>query len=249
MKIGIIGTGNIGGTLISALSALGHDVTAANSRGPQAVPAELLTHGAHAGTPDEAFAGADLVILSIPMNVLPKYRQLAQNMNEDATLIDTSNYYPGRDGQDFIPDGTVESEWVQNQLGRPIVKVFNTIGPVSLASGGRVNWTDGVIALPVSADRPEDIQTTCNLVKELGFDAHPAGPISQSWRQQPGNPAYGTDLTLSQLVDALAQADPERAPRLRDLFVAIAAERMSGNKGVNPPAKWGTELSRLLYME
>ncbi len=249
MKIGIIGTGNIGGTLIQKLSAVGHEVIAANSRGPETVPEHLLKHGVQAGTPEEAFAGAQVVILSIPMSAVPQYRVLAQGMEEDATLIDTSNYYPGRDGADFLEEGTVESDWIQGQLGRPIVKAFNTIGPVSLAGDGSPDWVDGVIALPVSGDRPADVERARRLIKDMGFESHYAGPIAESWRQQPGNPAYGTDLNLTELSTALDRADRERAPRLRDLFVAAVTERMSGDTRSNPPARWGVQLSRLLYMD
>ncbi|MBM6544578.1 hypothetical protein JNO54_00250 [Janibacter sp. YIM B02568] len=73
-------------------------------------------------------------------------------------------------------------------------------------------------------------------------EPYEAGSIAESWRQQPGNPAYGTDLTLDELPDALARADVERAPRRRDLVVAVFAERLG--TGPTPDAEWGVAVSR-----
>ena len=77
---------------------------------------------------------------------------------------------------------------------------------------------------------------------QTGPEPYEAGSIAESWRQQPGNPAYGTDLTLDEAPDALARADVERAPRRRDLVVAVFAERLG--TGPTPDAEWGVAVSR-----
>lgn len=244
MKIGIIGTGHIGATLVRKLSAAGHVVSVANSRGPETISEELLRDGARAVTAEQAVQDIEVLILSIPLQAIPSIAQLLADLPDDVTVIDTSNYYPGRDGDEFLPEGAVESQWVSEQLGRPVVKAWNAIGSDSLATKGKPAGTPGRIALPVAADRDEDRRRAHLLVDQTGLDPYDAGPIAESWRQQPGNPAYGTDLTLDELPDALARADAQRALRRRDLVVAVFAERLGA--GTNPDAEWGVAVSRLL---
>lgn len=74
MKIGILGTGHIGKTLVKQLSAAGHDVKVANSRGPETIEADLLSGGAQAVTTQEAVRDVEVVILSIPLNRIPLNR-------------------------------------------------------------------------------------------------------------------------------------------------------------------------------
>lgn len=129
MKIGILGTGHIGKTLVRKLSAAGHDVKVANSRGPDTVEADVLASGARAVPAAEAVENVDVVIVSIPLNRLPGVAPLFANLPAETVVIDTSNYYPGRDGAiAAIEAGQVESLWVVEQLGRPIVKAWNSIG-------------------------------------------------------------------------------------------------------------------------
>lgn len=249
MKIGIIGTGNIGATLAKKLSAKGHEVKIANSRGPESIDPDLLQSGAQAVTPSEAFMGTEVVILSIPMSAIPEFRELARALDDSVVVIDTSNYYPLRDGKDMLPEGEREAEWVQKQLGRPIVKAFNAIGAPALASDGRPRWATGLIAIPYTGDRVEDKEIAASIIRDTGFDAYDAGNLSESWRIQPGNPAYCTDLTAGELPEALANANAERAPKLRDIFVQAAFERMGNAARTNPPADWGVQLSRVLYSQ
>lgn len=86
-----------------------------------------------------------------------------------------------------------------------------------------------------------------NLVNDTGFDAYDAGPLVDSWRQQPGAPAYCTDLTLEDLPSALSKAEKARLPKRRDLAVEVIMERVGDSK-TNPSADFGVRLSRLLYL-
>lgn len=246
MDIGIIGTGNIGGSLVRHLSRAGHQVKVANSRGPETIDADLLAHGARAVTAAEAAQDVEVLILSVPLGAVPGLADVVSALPETATVIDTSNYYPQRDGDGFLPEGTVESVWVSEQLGRPVVKAWNSIGAAPLAQEGRPAGEEGRIALPVAADRGEDRERAHALVDATGFDAYDAGPLAESWRQQPGTPCYGTNLTLEELPGALASADRERAPRRRDIYVDAAAERLGS--GISPDAEWGVALARLLFL-
>lgn len=242
MKIGIIGTGNIGASLVRKLSAAGHRVTVANSRGPETIEAELLTSGAVAGTAEEAAKDVDVLVLSVPLSAIPKLAPLVASLPERTTVVDTSNFYPQRDGEGFVPADTVESVWVGEQLGRPVVKAWNCIGSASLASNGRPSGDPERLALPVAADREEDKKVAMELVEATGFTAHDAGTLAESWRQQPGTPCYGTDLSIDALPAALERADRENAPIRRDLVVQVFANWLG--VGANPDAEWSLGIAR-----
>ncbi len=248
MKIGILGVGHIGKTLTQRLSAAGHDVKVANSRGPHTIEADALSSGGRAVTAAEAVADVDVVILSIPLIRLPQVAALIAAVPADTAVIDTSNYYPARDGRiEAVDAGQAESLWVTEQLGRPIAKAWNAIGSHSFAAKDRPAGSPGRIAIPVAADRDQDRQAAMALVEDTGFDAFDAGTLADSWRQQPGAPCYCTDLTREEMPDALTAAEAERLPRRRDLAVAAIQERV-GDATTNPDAEYGVRLNRVLFM-
>jgi 8-hydroxy-5-deazaflavin:NADPH oxidoreductase len=248
MKIGILGTGHIGATLVKKLSAAGHDVKVANSRGPETVAPDLLASGARAVTKEEAVRDVDVVILSIPLNRIPDIAPLIAAVPQETVIIDTSNYYPFRDSTiEPIEAGQVESLWVAEQLHRPIAKAWNAIGSASLAEKGRAAGASGRIAIPVAADRDRDRQVAMSLVEDTGLDAFDAGTLAGSWRQQPGAPAYCTDLLREEMAAALAGAEKDRLPKRRDLGVAVMQERLGDGKK-NPDADWGVRLVRAINM-
>ncbi len=217
MNIGIIGAGNIGGTLAQRLTALGHTVVIANSRGPDSLHDAAAGWGARAVTVAEAARSGDIIIITIPQHaVLDLPNDLFAGVPEDVVVIDTGNYYPARDGRiDTIEDGLTESAWVAEQVGRPVVKAFNNIGAQSLLENGRPAGTPGRIALSVAGDRPDMRTTVLRLVDDLGFDPVDAGSLADSWRQQPGTPAYVADFDAPQLRDALAAAEQDRISEYR----------------------------------
>lgn len=248
MKIGIVGVGHIGKTLARKLAAAGNDVKVANSRGPETIEADALAFGARAATVAEAVTDVHVVILSIPLNRVPEVAPLIASVPQETAVIDTSNYYPFRDGKiAAIEGGQVESLWVAEQLGRPVVKAWNSIGSDSFARKGMAAGSPGRIALPVAADREADRKVGMALVEDTGFDAFDAGTLAGSWRQQPGAPCYGTDLTREEMPAALASADAARLPKRRDLAVAAFTERL-GDGTTNPDADYAVRLSRVLYM-
>ncbi|WEH41485.1 NAD(P)-binding domain-containing protein [Streptomyces sp. AM 2-1-1] len=217
MKLGIIGTGAVGTTLARALSAAGHDVQVANSRGPETIDADALDFGAHAVSAREAVRDKEVVILSVPFARVPDVAGLFASVPDDTVVIDTSNYFPHLGGPiDAVDDGRVESVWVSEQLGRPVAKAWNAALAGTLRTKGVPEGTPGRIALPVAADSGEARRVAMRLVEESGFDAHDAGVLADSWRQQPMTPAYCTELSLAELAPALAAADRSRAPRDRD---------------------------------
>jgi 8-hydroxy-5-deazaflavin:NADPH oxidoreductase len=248
MKIGILGTGHIGKTLVKELSAAGHDVKVANSRGPDTIEPELLTSGARAVTTQEALEDVEVVVLSIPLNRIPDVAPLVARLPEETVVIDTSNYYPFRDDRiEAIEAGQVESLWVAEQLGRPVAKAWNAIGSDSLATKGKSAGSPGRIAIPVASDGERDRAVAMALVEDTGLDAFYSGTLADSWRQQPGAPAYCTDLTREEMGPALTAADRARLPKRRDLGLAVVQERL-GDGGANPDADWGVRLARVINM-
>ncbi|GGU97190.1 3-hydroxyisobutyrate dehydrogenase [Actinomadura cremea] len=248
MKIGIVGVGHIGKTLTRRLSAAGHQVRVANSRGPETIEVDTLASGGRAVTAAEAVVDVDVVILSIPLNRIPQVAPLFAGVPSGTVVIDTSNYYPARDDRiEDIEAGQVESLWVAQQLGRPIVKAWNSIGSGSFATKGKPAGSPDRIALPVAADDAGDRQVGMALVEDTGFDAFDAGTLAETWRQQPGAPCYCTDLTRQELPAALATADAARLPKRRDLAVAAIQERV-GDATTNPDEEYGVRLNRALFM-
>ena len=218
MKIGIIGAGHIGGTLTRRLRALGHGVAVANSRGPETLKDLAAETGATAASVRDAVEGKDLVIISIPEKSIPSLpNDLFANVPATTIVVDTGNYYPKqRDGRiDAIEAGTAESSWVSQQLQRPVIKAFNTIYSQHLMESGKPAGTPGRIALPVSGDDPDAKAVVMHLIDQLGFDAVDDGPLSGSWRQQPGTPVYTAERDADGVRRALKEAKKERQPEFR----------------------------------
>jgi predicted dinucleotide-binding enzyme len=217
MKIGIIGAGNIGSTLTRRFAALGHQVSVANSRGPETLRELAAQTGASAVSVTEAARGKDVVVVTIPEKNVADLPDDLFAAAGNAVIVDTGNYYPQqRDGRiDAIEQGMTESGWVAQQLGRPVIKAFNNIYADHLRDYGRSAGAPGRIALPVAGDDDAAKEMVMQLIDELGFDAVDAGRLDQSWRQQPGTPVYTADLDADGVRHALAQASPQRTPQWR----------------------------------
>jgi len=220
MKIGIIGAGNIGGTIARKLAAVGHDVKLAGSRGPDEIRDRAEEVGAVPVTAADAVVDVDVVVLSIPFAKIPDVAGVFTDLPADVAVIDTSNYYPFRDENIAeVEAGKPESVWANEQLGRPVVKAFNAVLAQTLAENGTPVGTAGRIAIPVAGDDPRAKTIAKELVDATGFDALDAGDLADSWRQQPGTPAYCTELTTAELQDALSAADKARSPHNRDALM------------------------------
>ncbi|WP_253594737.1 NADPH-dependent F420 reductase [Bradyrhizobium elkanii] len=226
MKIGIIGAGNIGSTLARKLAASGHDVKLANSKDPTAIRDLARDAGATAVSADLAVRGAEMIILAIPFGRYPDIASLFHGVSPEVPVVDTTNYYPFRDGSIASVDGgTPESVWASQQIGRRVVKAWNAALAATLAERGQPRGTPGRIAIPVAGDSSQAKTMAAALVDATGFDALDAGDLDDSWRQQPGNPAYCTDLTVDELKFAVRRANRSQAPANRD---ALLREFMAG---------------------
>jgi 8-hydroxy-5-deazaflavin:NADPH oxidoreductase len=209
MRIGFIGAGNIGGTLARRLAKLRHQVSIANSRGPESLTALAAEIGATPVSVVDAAKAGDIVIISIPTKAVADLpRGLFANVPGSVVVVDTGNYHPDlRDGRiDAIDRGMLDSQWVVQQIGRPVVKAFNNIFASSLLEKGVPRGTTGRIALSVFGDSLDAKATVLRLVDDLGFDPVDGGDLDNSWRQQPGTPAYCRDLEATALRRALTEA-------------------------------------------
>lgn len=236
MKIAVLGAGHIGGTLAKRFAGAGHDVRLANSRGPETIQGLAAEIGVTALTGSEAVVDADVVVTSIPFSRVPELRSVIDGAPARAVVIDTSNYYSHRDEViDAVEEGQVESAWVAEQLGRPIVKAWNNILEGSLATRSHPAGHRDRTALSVAGDDAASKHLAMYLVELTCFDAVDGGPISESWRQQPGSPAYTTELPADELLAALARAD-------RSTLIGRRAEIIAE---VSKLPGWGTNDDRL----
>ncbi|MFJ8033871.1 NADPH-dependent F420 reductase [Streptomyces sp. NPDC096032] len=219
MKIGIIGAGNIGGNLTRRLTALGHDVFVANSRGPETLKELAEETGATPVRAEEAAEGAEVVVVTVPLKAVPDLPAgLLDGAAEGAAVIDTGNYYPQqRDGRiaGIEDEGLTESRWTERNLGRPVVKAFNGTYAQDILDRPRPAGDPARMALPVAGDDEPAKARVRALIDELGFDTVDAGGIDDSWRQQPGTPVYGLRGDVAAVSKALAEASRERPADFR----------------------------------
>jgi len=222
MKIGIIGTGAIGGTIAKKMAEAGHQVKINNTSDKDKLNARAQELGVTAADQKEVVKDVDVIILAIPTIAIPKLPQdLFADVPQEVIVVDTSNYYPFRDADiEEIKNGKVESIWVSEQLGRPIIKAFNNLLAETLASGGKAAGNQDRIAMAIAGDDVEAKKVIAILVDEAGYDIVDSGPLSESWRHQPGTPAYCTELNATALKQALADGVKEDAAILRDKAIA-----------------------------
>ncbi|NII25511.1 NAD(P)-binding domain-containing protein [Pseudoflavitalea sp. X16] len=219
MKIGIIGAGEMGGTLIRQYSKAGHRVKMANSGETEKLKSLAVETGASAVKLAEVVTDVDVIVIAIPLIGIPKLpASLFKNTSTNTTIIDTCNYYPIRDGIiEDIENGMPESVWVTNQLQRPVIKAYNSILYRSLVNSGLTKGIVSRLALPIAGDDKQSKDLVSILVDNSGFDSLDYGSLQDSWRQQPGSPAYCTDLTLTQLQKSIKKARKELLPERREL--------------------------------
>jgi predicted dinucleotide-binding enzyme len=219
MKIGIIGAGNIGGNLTRRLAALGHDVSVANSRGPETLKDLARETGATPVRAEDAAKGAEVVVVTVPLKAVPDLPAgLLDGAAEGVAVIDTNNYYPKqRDGRiDAIEDGGLtESRWVEQHLGHPVIKAFNGTYAQDILDRALPAGHPDRMALPVAGDDEAAKAKVRALIDELGFDTVDAGGIDDSWRQQPNTPVYALRAGVDAVREALRKASPERPADFR----------------------------------
>ncbi|WP_089157253.1 NADPH-dependent F420 reductase [Micromonospora sp. NBS 11-29] len=190
--VGLIGSGNIGGTVARLAVDAGHQVVLSNSRGPETLQ-DLVTElgpRARAATAQEAATAGDLVVVTIPLRA---YREVPAAPLAGKVVIDTNNYYPERDGNvpELDDESTTTSELLQRHLpDSHVVKGFNNIYFAHLRVLGRPAGAADRTALPIAGDDAAAKATVTAFLDSLGYDAVDVGPLAEGWRFQRDTSAY-----------------------------------------------------------
>ncbi|MEU7868766.1 NAD(P)-binding domain-containing protein [Dactylosporangium sp. NPDC049140] len=191
--IGLIGSGNIGGTVARLAIAAGYDVVLSNSRGPETLADLVAELGprARAARSAEAAAAGDIVVVTVPLRA---YRDVPAEPLAGKVVIDTNNYYPARDGNIAeLDNGTATSSGLLQEHVSParVVKVFNNLWFKHLGELGRPAGSPDRPALPIFGDDAAAKQTVTEFLDAIGWDAVDGGTLADSWRAQPDTPVYG----------------------------------------------------------
>ena len=204
MNIGVIGSGNIGGTAAKLFAAAGHRVAVSNSRGPETLGDLVAEIGpnAHAATVHEAAEFGEVVVEAIPFGL---YRELPADKLSGKVLVTASNYYPGRDGE-VEHGGLASSELVARHLpGARVVKAFNTIYFERLRDNGRPDApVEEREVIFVAGDDENAKEIVSRLVEEIGFAPVDTGTLAEGRGQEPGSPVYNVAMTPDKARETLA---------------------------------------------
>jgi len=199
MKIGIIGSGNIGATTARLFAGAGHEVTIANSRGPESLTELVQDIGpqARAGTVEAAARASDVVLVAIPLRAYP---DLPADAFAGKIVIDANNYYPQRDGEiaELESGEATSSELLARHLpGARVVKSFNTMNFKPLGSEGRPGVPQAErLAIYLAGDDDDAKAVVAGLIDEAGFAPVDMGSLHEGGaRQQPGSPIYNNPMT------------------------------------------------------
>lgn len=208
MKIGIIGSGNIGANAARLFVRAGHEVALSNSRGGRGLEALVTELGdkAHATTIEEAAKFGEVALIAIPFG---KFSALPEDAFKGKVVIDAGNYYPERDGKfaELDKNETTSSELMASHLKEArLVKGFNTIYFKHLASQGDSSQTlEDRRAIFIASDDSKAKEIVARLIEEIGFAAVDTGFLHEGGRsQQPGTAVYNKDVTAKEAAALLS---------------------------------------------
>jgi len=204
LKIGIIGTGHIGGELATLWVGAGHEVLM-SSRHPQELQALAKSLGprAHVGTPREAAQFGQVVLISVPYGALPQVGRDLKSELAGKIVLDTGNPYPERDGPMAVEarrkgTGVASAEYLP---GVRLVRAFNAINSGDLRS--EAHRKGAPVAIPLAGDDPQALKSAEQLVRDAGFAPVVVGPLSSAREFDVGTPVYTRVMTEPQLRAAL----------------------------------------------
>jgi predicted dinucleotide-binding enzyme len=204
LKIGIIGTGQIGGTLATLWVKAGHEVLISSRHPDELRPlAQSLGPRARVGTPREAAVFGDVVLVSVPYGALPQVGRDLKNELAGKIVLDTGNPYPQRDGEMAVEarrkgTGVASAEYLP---GVRLVRAFNAINSGDLRR--EAHRKGEPVAIPLAGDDPQALQVAQRLVIDAGFAPVVVGPLSRAREFDVGTAVYTRLLTAPQLRQAL----------------------------------------------
>ena len=204
LKIGIIGTGEIGGTLARLWVAAGHEVLI-SSRHPDRLKALAASLGpkARVGTPREAAVFGEVVLVSVPYGALPQVGRDLKAELAGKIVLDTCNPYPSRDGEMAVAARKLSTGVADPQFlpGVRLVRAFNAINSGDLAS--QAHRTGEPIAIPLAGDDAQALAVAERLVRDAGFAPVVVGPLPRAREFDVGTPVYTRLMTAPELRKAL----------------------------------------------
>jgi predicted dinucleotide-binding enzyme len=210
VRVGVIGAGRIGGGAARLLARAGHEVMLSYSRDPGRLRAQAEEIGARAGTPAEAAAFGDVVILAVPWPAIDDAVAQAGSL-VGKVVIDTTN--PFGSGGWEVPAGRTTTQVNQERLaGAKVVKSFNTLTAAFQQDAAGRTGADRV-AMFLAGDDAEAKATVARLIDDAGFDPVDAGTAAQSGiLEAPRRPgaAYGEEYRLADAQAAVAAAQAGR---------------------------------------
>jgi predicted dinucleotide-binding enzyme len=204
-RIGIIGSGNIGGTIGGLWVKSGHPVLF-SSRHPEELKGMVAKLGslAQAGSVEQAVAFGDALFIAVPYGAIPQIGRDYSAAMKGKVMLDACNAVSAR-------DGAIAEEVEQNGIGITtqkyfpgvhVVRAFNTMSYAVFAR--EANRPDPKLAIPIAGDDPKAVQAAAALVRDAGFDPVPVGTLADARRFQRGQPGYGQQVTAAELKQKLS---------------------------------------------
>src|SRR5438046_2603526 len=204
MKIGIIGSGNIGGTVGTLWVKAGHQVLF-SSRHPEEIKSLVDGLGplARAGTVKEALAFGDVVFIGVPYSAYPQIGKDYAQEFKGKIVLDAGNAVPARDGEisKEARENGVGITSAKYLAGARIVRAFNTMNYRRLASNA--NRPGARMAIPIAGDDKDALTVASGLVRDAGFDPVIIGPLESAKYFAQGGPLYGQDITVQEMQQRL----------------------------------------------
>jgi hypothetical protein len=206
MRIGIIGSGHIGGTIGKLWAKAGHEVMFA-SRHPEKLAGLASEAGqkASTGTVQEALSFGDVIVLSVPYMAVPSLAQQILPRLQDKIVLETSNPYPERDGpmaQEVRDSGRGTGAYLREWFpGIRIVRAFNSVWDQTLAK--EANRPGPRVGIPLASDDAEALELASQLVRDAGFEPVIVGSLDRAKDFDVGAKVYNTGMSGPELRSAL----------------------------------------------